>query len=181
MSSPPEEGQVGRSLIARLLHSTTRFPRLAGAARRVHVAVFTVSHGRLMGRWFGSPVLVLETTGRISGKRRRATITYCRVTQGYVVIPINAGARRIPAWWLNLRQNGRAIATTRIEGRFPVQAREAAGPERDRLWARYVQQAPVIEAFREYAARPIPVVVLEPGRPGLRPRAYRAPELRPRR
>ena len=53
-----------RSLIGRALHATTRFPRLAGVCRRVHVAIFLLSRGRIMGRWFGSPVLVLETVRR---------------------------------------------------------------------------------------------------------------------
>jgi deazaflavin-dependent oxidoreductase (nitroreductase family) len=150
-----------RSLIGRLLHSTTRVPRLAGAARRLHVTIFSLSGGQIMGRWFGSPVLVLETTGRISGKRRRATMTYCRVDEGYVVVPIDAGSERIPAWWLNLRETGRGIATVRGAGSFPVLAREATGPERDRLWTRYVQQTPIIDEFRRYAARPIPVGILE--------------------
>ena len=114
-----------------------------------------------MGRWFGSPVLVLETVGRKTGTRRRATMTYCSVDGGWVVTPINAGSARTPAWWLNLEAAGQG--TVAIRGaRVRVEAREPLGSERDRLWTRYVAQTPVLEEFRSYAGREIPVVVLEP-------------------
>ena len=148
------------SRLARTLHATTRFRRLAGVSRRIHIAIFRTSRGRVMGKWFGSPVLVLETVGRRSRKRRQATMTYLRTGDGYVVIPINAGSERVPAWWLNLRESGRATIIVR-DGRLEVQAREAEGEEADRLWRRYGEQAPAIEHFRLFAGRPIPVVVLE--------------------
>jgi deazaflavin-dependent oxidoreductase (nitroreductase family) len=152
-----------QSPVGQALHATTRFPRVvAGASRRMHVAIFLLSRGRIMGRWFGSPVLVLETVGRKTAKRRRTTITYCPVDGGYVVLPINAGSTRVPAWWLNLREAGEAIATVTGRGRICVRAREVSGSAGERLWARYAEQAPVIEQFREYAGRAIPVVLLEP-------------------
>lgn len=113
-----------------------------------------------MGKWFGSPVLVLETVGRRTGKRRRTPVTYSPIGDGYVVVAINAGSRRVPAWWLNLRAAGKGTAWIRGE-RFDVRAREAHGEEAERLWQSYVEQAPVLEDFRDYAAREIPVVVLE--------------------
>ena len=152
------------SLPARTLHLFTRFPRLAALGRRSHVAIFRLSRGRFMAQWFGSPVLVLETVGRKSNKRRRATMTYCRVDEGYAVIPINAGSERTPGWWLNLRATGTATLTVR-GARVSVRAHELTGEDADRVWRRYAQQTPMIEEFRGYAQRQIPLVLLSPINP----------------
>ena len=126
-----------------------------------HVAVFRLTRGRLMKRWFGSPVLVIETLGRRTGRRRRTTVTYCPAEGGYVVAPINAGSDRTPAWWLNLREARNA--TILVGGRrLDVRAREAAGDERERLWEAYARQAPILRDFRDFTDRDVPVVVLEP-------------------
>lgn len=114
-----------------------------------------------MGRWFGSPILVLETVGRKSNKRRRTTMTFCRVDEGYAVIPINAGSEMTPAWWLNLQATGTAMLTVRGK-RVSVGAHELTGEDAERVWRRYAQQAPLIEEFRAYAQRRIPVVLLTP-------------------
>ncbi len=153
---PPSE----RTVLGRALHASTRFPRLARLSKAVHVGIYRLTRGRIMGRWFGSPVLVLETVGRRTSKRRRATMTYCPVDADWVVVPINAGSPRTPGWWLNLSSAGEATVFVRGE-RVTVRARETHGAERQRLWSRYVGQAPVLEEFRAYASRDIPVVVLE--------------------
>lgn len=53
---------------------------------RVHGVLYRISGGRLLGRLGGMPVLLLTTTGRRSGKRRRATLTYFRDGADLVVI-----------------------------------------------------------------------------------------------
>ena len=44
-----------------------------------------------------------------------------------------------------------------------VQARVAAGEERERLWGRLVEMFPDYEAYRQRTSREIPVIVLSPG------------------
>jgi deazaflavin-dependent oxidoreductase (nitroreductase family) len=114
-----------------------------------------------MGRWFGAPVLVIETVGRRSGRRRRVPVTYFRTGDAWVVVAINGGADHAPAWWLNLVACSEA--TILLQGRrVPVIAREAEATERERLWRLYAAQTPAIEEFRTFTDRVIPVVVLEP-------------------
>ena len=147
-------------MLGRVLHAVTRFPRLQRVAKAGHAGVYRLTRGRLMGRWFGSPVLVLETVGRKTGRRRRTPMTYCSVDGAWIVTPINAGSTRTPAWWLNLSAAGRGTVILRGR-RIPVTPRAAEGDERERLWGRYVAEAPVLEQFRGYAQRDVPVVVLE--------------------
>ena len=75
---------------------------------RLHAAVYRWSNGRLLGRMGGSPVLVLETTGRHTGRSRRTPVQYLAVDGTFVVVASNAGAPRPPAWCLNLREHLRA-------------------------------------------------------------------------
>jgi deazaflavin-dependent oxidoreductase (nitroreductase family) len=152
--------------LAHLLHAMTRFPRLGRLSKSAHVAVYVLTRGRVLGRWFGMPVLVLETVGRRSGKRRRATMTYLQDRARIVVLPMNAGSGRVPAWWLNLKDRGSGTALIRGK-RVAVHPKVAHGEDRARLWAQYAEQAPSIEAFRAYAHREIPVVVLAPDDAGV--------------
>lgn len=160
-SVPSTYPAPAHSLAGWLLHTAARHRLLARLGKAGHVAVLHHTRGRLLSRWFGSPVLVLETVGRKSGKRRRTTMTYCHIDGNYIVVAINAGALCTPAWWLNLRASGQG--TILVGGRHRhVAAREAEGAERQRLWSAYAKQTPLIEEFREYADRDIPVVVLKP-------------------
>ena len=78
-----------------------------------------------------------------------------------MVIASNAGADADPAWWRNLQ--AAPDATVELGGRrYPVHAREVAGDERDRLYARFEEASSQYRGYRETATRTIPVIVLEP-------------------
>jgi deazaflavin-dependent oxidoreductase (nitroreductase family) len=156
-----------RTRISRWLNAATRFPRFQRFGIRMHARIYRVTHGHVLGRWFGGPVLVLETVGRRSGKRRLTPMVFLRDSERLIVLPINAGSQRVPSWWLNLREAH--TATALVDGRPQrVRARELEGDERDLMWDRYAEMSPAVEDFRVYAKRGIPVVALEPddGGPG---------------
>jgi len=79
------------------------------------------------------------------------------------VIGSNAGGAREPAWVGNLRARPRAQVRIRRELRAVV-AFEAAGEERERLWALVVEGYPGCALYAQRATRRIPVVVLEAAR-----------------
>jgi F420H(2)-dependent quinone reductase len=146
--------------LARFLHAGAGIRPMARLSKSFHVAVFRASRGVVMGKWFGAPVLIIETTGRRSGRRRRIPVTFCEVDGAWIVVAINAGSDPTPSWWLNLRDARQGTILLRGR-RIPVSAREAHDEERERLWGAYAAQTPVIEEFRAYTDRTIPVVVLE--------------------
>lgn len=118
---------------------------------------------RLLGRRAaGATTLELRTVGRRSGQPRMTLLTYLPDGPRRVVVASNAGAAGHPAWWHNLRAQPscRIVVDGRTER---MRAREATGPERDALWARFVARHP---GYAEYARlageRRVPVVVLEP-------------------
>jgi deazaflavin-dependent oxidoreductase (nitroreductase family) len=117
------------------------------------------------GRWSfsaltGSPALLLTTRGAKSGKPRTVPVLYLRDGDDYVVIGTFTGKPRHPGWVHNLRATRQA--TIRANGfSGEVNAREAGGAERDRLWALAATMYPGYDLYRELAGeRIIPVIVL---------------------
>lgn len=113
-----------------------------------------------MPRWFGAPVLVLETVGRRSGKPRATPVIYLREGNAFVVMAAAAGART-PAWWLNLQAGGEASVVL-AGNRRRVRARVPQGEERERLWRRYLEVYPPAGEYPKLGRHAMPLVVLEP-------------------
>jgi deazaflavin-dependent oxidoreductase (nitroreductase family) len=137
-----------------------RMGPLSRLATRAHARLYRATGGRFMPRWFGAPVIVLETVGRKSGKARQTPVLGLRDGERLVVVPANAGSDRVPAWWLNLRAAGEGVAVVRGE-RVRVRPRVAEGDERERLFREFVRMYPQARDYTRYTDREIPVVVLE--------------------
>jgi len=147
--------------VARLLNLSSRAPGLQSRGSRFHARLYQRSHGKLGRRWFGAPVLVLETVGRRSGRARSTPVVYLETDGGYVVTPANAGASRTPAWWLNLREAGEGVAVVRGR-RERVRPRELKGAEAEQAWAAMQRALPAIADYRTFTGRRFPVVMLHP-------------------
>jgi deazaflavin-dependent oxidoreductase (nitroreductase family) len=155
MSSSSAAGvPIALSDLARRHPSATR--RLTAA----HAALIRGTRGSVAARWFGAPIVLLETVGRRTGCRRSTALVYVPDGDDLVVVASNAGADRAPAWWLNLQAAGEGIA---IRGRHrrAVAATVVEGARRDRLWRRFAAVSPV-ERYQRQCARRLPVVALRP-------------------
>jgi F420H(2)-dependent quinone reductase len=132
---------------------------LIRAMSRIHGGLYRTSGGRLLGHVAGMPVLLLTTTGRRSGKRRTATLTYFRDGADLVVIGSFGGSDQPPAWWLNLQRDPRASVL--IGGTTSnVTARAATAEEHDRVWPLVAETHPGYARYEQRTPRPIPIVVL---------------------
>jgi deazaflavin-dependent oxidoreductase (nitroreductase family) len=129
-----------------------------------HRAVFRATKGRVGGRGFGMPVLILTTTGRKSGEPRETMLTTpVHDDERIVLVASFGGDDRNPAWFHNLRAHPEVevLMHGRTERRT---ARVAGAEEKAELWPQ------VVDAYRGYAGyqrrtdRDIPLVLLE--RPG---------------
>jgi deazaflavin-dependent oxidoreductase (nitroreductase family) len=127
---------------------------------KIHLPLYRWSGGRLGGRVMGMPVLLLDTVGRKSGQGRTNALTWFPKDDAFVVIASFLGEPRDPAWWLNLRASPDTTIQVGRE-RIAVRAREAAGAEREQLWAAVVAKAPDYAEYQARTERRIPVVVLE--------------------
>jgi deazaflavin-dependent oxidoreductase (nitroreductase family) len=113
--------------------------------------------------------MCLTTTGRRTGKKRRAMLGYFDDGRNLVALAVNAWADAEPGWWLNLQAHPDAVVELK-DGSQAVHARAAEGDERARLWTRWRELGErsgeaMIANCDEYAAgmnRQPAVVVLEP-------------------
>jgi deazaflavin-dependent oxidoreductase (nitroreductase family) len=129
---------------------------------RLHARLYRISGGRFMPRWFaGAPVMVLETVGRRSGRKRATPVLYLRDADTLVVLAANAGADRTPAWWLNLKEAGSAEVVMGRH-RMRVTPRLLSGAERDRVWRAFVDMYPQAEHYTRFTRRALPLIALQP-------------------
>ena len=137
------------------------FIRLAWIAHR---ALLRVSRGR-RGLWLPKPdgwgTLLLESTGRRSGKSREAVLGYIEDGPNLVTLAMNGWGAPEPAWWLNLQAHPEATVTLK-DGRSRMRARAAIGEERRRLWARWQGHGDSVDGYATRRPGETAVVVLEP-------------------
>ena len=128
-------------------------------ATRLHSSVYRATGGKVGGRLLGSPVLLLTTTGRKSGRPRTIPLLYLRDGENLVVVASNGGTAGDPAWWLNLVDDPEA--NVEVGGR-KLHVRAAEGEERLRLWGRVVRMYGAYRQYQERTDPRIPVVLLRP-------------------
>ena len=127
----------------------------------MHTVAYKLSGGRIGGKSFGVPVVLIESVGRKSGKRRTHPLLCGEDGDNLVLIASKGGTDRNPAWYHNLKANPETTAWWQGERRR-VRARDASGEERERLWRMMADAYPDYESYQRRTDRQIPVVVLEP-------------------
>ena len=133
-------------------------------ATRLHAWVYRRSGGRVLSRMGGQPVLLLQTTGRRSGRTHTTPVQYLADNDTIVVVASDAGAARPPAWYHNLRANPHAqieIGPRTID----VRAHEATGHDRAELWQRLTTANRYLERTARKAGRDLPLMSLVPTTP----------------
>ena len=136
------------------------------AAWRVHRALHRLSGGRFL--WTtankrGWGALRLTTVGRTSGRERHVIVGYVEDGPNLVVLAMNGWDEGHPAWWRNLEAQPEAVVRLAGGSEHPVRALAAAGEERDRLWQRWSEVEPQLDAHAARRSTATPVVVLAPG------------------
>lgn len=126
-----------------------------------HTALYRATGGKLGGKMQGSPVLLLETMGRKTGKKRTTPLLYLPDGRNMVIVASKGGAAKHPAWWINLRANPETSVQVGPRNLL-VRAEETAGEDRERLWRRLVAMYPGYADYQRRTDREIPVVRLRP-------------------
>lgn len=136
--------------------------QLARLVTRAHEALFRATQGRLGGRVMGMPVLILFTTGRVSGKKRSTMLTTpVREGDRLVLVGSFGGDPREPRWVRNLRDN--PDVEVMMHGKVrPMKARVASSDEKAELWPRVVAAYKGYGAYQKRTDRDIPLVIVEP-------------------
>jgi deazaflavin-dependent oxidoreductase (nitroreductase family) len=127
----------------------------------VHSGVYRATGGKLFGRMGKSPILLLNTVGRKSGKKRTSPLLYVMDGEDFVIIASKGGAPTHPAWYLNLKAD--PDATVEVGDReVRVRAEEADSEEKARLWQKMVEMYPTYDDYQRKTKREIPLLLLRP-------------------
>ncbi len=127
---------------------------------RTAVWVYRRSGGKVAGKLFGAPLLLLTTTGRRTGRSWTVPLMYQPAGDGWVIIASNGGSPKHPAWWLNLRSQPDASVQIGREA-YAITAVVAAGGEREQLWRRMADMYKGYDGYARKTTRTIPVIVLQ--------------------
>lgn len=133
---------------------------------RMHPRIYRATGGRIGGRLPGlPPILVLDHVGAKSGAERSSALAYVPDGENVLIVASQGGSPTHPAWFHNLKAN--PDATIQVGGDVrEVRARVAAPAERAELWPKVTAAYSGFQRYQEQTERMIPIVVLEPRRPG---------------
>jgi deazaflavin-dependent oxidoreductase (nitroreductase family) len=128
---------------------------------RAVIEEFRANRGSVGGQFGGGGQLLLLTTkGRKTGQSYTTPVGYLRDNDRIYVFGSKGGAPEHPDWYRNLVATPEV--TVEIGGEtYQARASTVEGPERERLYARQVERAPVFGDYQKNTKRQIPVIALE--------------------
>jgi deazaflavin-dependent oxidoreductase (nitroreductase family) len=125
-----------------------------------HIREYVETEGKKGHRWSGVNTLLLTTRGRRTGTLRRTALIYGRDGDRYVVVASSGGAKKHPAWYLNLVADPEVQVQVGAE-RFTAVAKTATAKQKPKLWKMMGEIWPAYDTYQAKTDREIPVVVLE--------------------
>jgi deazaflavin-dependent oxidoreductase (nitroreductase family) len=113
--------------------------------------------GKVPGELGDVDILLLTCTGAKSGRRRTVPVGFHRVGDRLVVIASMGGADHNPPWYYNVKAN-RDVTVELGDETFEAAAAVLEGEDRDDVYARVAEKAPVFTEYQERTERRLPVV-----------------------
>lgn len=130
---------------------------------RFHRKLFQLTAGRVGKRLVDNDMLLLTTSGRLTGEAHTVPLLYLRDGERLVVIASYGGRDDYPDWYLNLESAPEVVVELPGTRRQMV-ARTAGSEERTRWWPRVVAAYDGYAVYQSRTRREIPVVFLDPDR-----------------
>lgn len=124
---------------------------------KVHAALYKLSGGRFGGRMGWIDVVLVDTVGRKTGKKRTVPIACYPYRDSVAVSASNSGQERHPAWYLNMQATPE-VTVQLGRDRFQAVAEEVPEEDRDALWKTVVEINKHQGEYLEKVSRRIPLV-----------------------
>ncbi|KKW66238.1 nitroreductase/quinone reductase family protein [Mycolicibacterium elephantis] len=121
---------------------------------------FRANRGKVGGPFENATLLLLTTTGAKSGQPRISPLAYFSIDGKILIAGSNAGGDVHPAWVHNLRADARAHVEVGTAA-YDVIARELPTAERDELYPKVADIAPVFAEYQAKTSRVIPLFELQ--------------------
>lgn len=110
--------------------------------------------------YVGASLLLLTTTGAMSGETHTAPLLYTRDGETCVVVGSNSGRAMNADWVANVRAN--PIVSLEVgSDTFQARATVTEGDERHRLFEAHATAIPYFRKYEEMTERQLPVVTFE--------------------
>ena len=120
---------------------------------------FRANGGKVGGPFEGGNMVLLTTKGAKTGKPRLVPLAYVPVHGRILIVGSLAGAPVDPQWVRNLRANSEVFIEVGTEA-YDAVAQELPRDERDALWPKVTEAAPVFADYQAKTTRVIPLFEL---------------------
>ena len=125
-----------------------------------HRLLYRLTRGAVGRRLVDNDMLLLTTTGRVTGRPHTVPLLYLEDGSALAVIASYGGRDQYPEWYLNLMVN--PLVRVQIRGsRRSLRARTADAAERLQWWPKVVDAYHGYSVYQSRTDREIPVVILE--------------------
>ena len=123
---------------------------------------FRSNAGKVGGPFENTPILLLHSKGRKSGKEYVNPLAYQPLDGGgFAVFGSKGGMPTHPEWYHNVLA-GPNVSVEVGTDTVDVTAREAEGDEREKIWTKQKKDFPGFDGYEKATTRRIPVIVLQP-------------------
>ncbi len=133
---------------------------MAAILTGLHARIYKASGGRFATEMKGTPMVVITTTGRTSGKKRDRPLMRIDHGGNAHVIASNNGSDSAPGWFLNLQANP-SIHVQDGEASYDATAVVLEGAERDAVYEAAKAALDNFVGYEQKSSRTIPVVRLD--------------------
>lgn len=128
---------------------------------RLHAVAYRATGGVVGRRLVDNDMLLLTTTGRMTGRPHTVPLLYLREDERLVVIASYGGRPDHPEWYRNLVNE--PTVTVQVDGRrSSMVATTMSADERSAWWPRIVDAWHDYATYQSRTSREIPVVWLDP-------------------
>ncbi|RPJ22669.1 MAG: nitroreductase family deazaflavin-dependent oxidoreductase [Chloroflexi bacterium] len=133
---------------------------------QVDKAILKLTKGKYtLSEMIGWDIIQLTTKGAKTGQPRTMPLVGLFDGEKIALIASSFGRERNPAWYYNLEAHPECkVQSSKRTGTYI--ARESEGDEYEKYWQLGVSYYAGYEKYKERAGRKIPVMVLEPKKPG---------------
>jgi deazaflavin-dependent oxidoreductase (nitroreductase family) len=122
---------------------------------------FRANEGKVGGQFENMTLLLLNTFGANSGKKRVNPVAYIKDGDRYVVAASKGGAPSHPDWYYNLKAHPEIVIEVGDQ-KVSVLAEFPTEPERTELYRKLSSKYPGFKEYEKKTSRIIPVVTLVP-------------------
>ena len=124
-----------------------------------NIFIYRLAKGRVGDRLASQSILLLNTTGRRSGKTFTTPLNYYRDGEDFILVASNWGNEHNPGWFYNLINQEEAVVQVK-DRPITVHASVIEGEDYERLWQLVTEKNAFYKKYQSKTRRRIPLVRL---------------------